>query len=83
MSFASSSSSNMYDHQAHMVEVSKLNVSLENTNRMFEEQRSREEEQDRKIADHARQMKEMKKMIEEMSEHRDGRDHLGYVPLNI
>ena len=50
-----------------MAEVSELKANLENANRMIEEQHLREEERDRKIADHARQMKEMKKMIEEMS----------------
>ena len=32
MSVASSSSTNMYDHQAHIVEVSELKASLENAN---------------------------------------------------
>ena len=50
-----------------MTEVSELKVSLENANRKIKEQRLREEERDRKMADHAQQMKEMKKMIEEMS----------------
>ena len=58
-SSASVSSSNIYDHQAHMTKVSKLKVSLENANRMIEEQCLREEERDRQIADHAWQMEEM------------------------
>ena len=69
MSSDSSSFSNMYDHQAHVTKVSELKVSLENVNRMIEfEQHLREEERDRQIADHARQMEEMKKMIEKMSQ---------------
>ena len=56
----------MYDYQTHIAKVSELKASLKSTNRKIEEQRLREEERDRKMADHARQMEEMKKMIEEM-----------------
>ena len=52
-SSTSASSSNIYDHQPHMAEVSELKANLENANRMIEEQHLREEERDRQIADHA------------------------------
>ena len=70
----SSFSSSVYDYQAHIAEVSELRASLDNANRMLQEQRLREEEQDRQMTErdwqmteHARQMEEMKKMLEEMS----------------
>ena len=72
MSVASSSSTNMYDHQAHIVEVSELKASLENANQKIEEQRLRKNERDRQMTNHARQMEEMKKMLEEMSRSQRG-----------
>ena len=65
-----------------MTEVSKLNANFENANRLIKEQKLRKEEWDQLIADrdrkmeetiwrmeenYARQMEEMKKLIEDMS----------------
>ena len=70
----SSSSSTMYDYQAHIMKVSELRASLENANQILQEQRLRKEERDQQMAerdrqmvDHAQQMEEMKKMLKEMS----------------
>ena len=77
MNVASSASSNMYYHHAYMAEVSELKTNLKNANRMIEEQRLREEERDRQMADHGQQMEEMKKMIKEMSRAQRGLWSLG------